>query len=281
MLVALLTILLAGQVARVLRKWRVPDFFVTAISSFIVTGVALVCFMAQVPLSPSVVVAGGILLMLPSGRLVSAMQDAINGFPVTAAGRFLSAFLTFGAIVAGIAVAIVSSAVFGADRLNVAETLQASLPLYWLVVLVAVATIAICIAEQTSIKLLLPTTGVALAGYLVFYFGMEFGLGGRFAPAVAAVVIGMLARFVALRLGAPQLVVAVPSIIFLLVGLSIFRAMFVMTLTPDDSVTGAVGIFNALVVILAVAAGVVLGDNAARPFTRSIGHRYKRSNRRR
>lgn len=281
MLVALLTILLAGQVARVLRKWRVPDFFVTAISSFIVTGVALLCFMAQVPLSPSVVVAGGILLMLPSGRLVSAMQDAINGFPVTAAGRFLSAFLTFGAIVAGIAVAIVTSAVFGADRLNVAETLTASLPLYWLVVLVAVATIAICIAEQTSIKLLLPTTGVALAGYLVFYFGMEFGLGGRFAPAVAAVVIGMLARFVALRLGAPQLVVAVPSIIFLLVGLSIFRAMFVMTLTPDDSVTGAVGIFNALVVILAVAAGVVLGDNAARPFTHSIGHRYKRSNRRR
>lgn len=281
MLVALLTILLAGQVARVLRKWRVPDFFVTAISSFIVTGVALLCFMAEVPLSPSVVVAGGILLMLPSGRLVSAMQDAINGFPVTAAGRFLSAFLTFGAIVAGIAVAIVSSAVFGADRLNVAENLKASLPLYWLVVLVAVATIAICIAEQTSIKLLLPTTGVALAGYLVFYFGMEFGLGGRFAPAVAAVVIGMLARFVALRLGAPQLVVAVPSIIFLLVGLSIFRAMFVMTLTPDDSVTGAVGIFNALVVILAVAAGVVLGDNAARPFTRHSGHRYKRSNRRR
>lgn len=281
MLVALLTILLAGQVARVMGRWRVPDFFVTAISSFIVTIVAVLCFIAQVSLSPSVVVAGGILLMLPSGRLVSAVQDAINGFPVTAAGRFLSAFLTFGAIVAGIAVALVTGALFGADRLNVAETISGARPLYVVLILVVISTVAICIAEQTAIKLLLPTAAVALIGYVVFYYGMEFGLGGRFAPAVAAVVIGILARVIALRLGAPQLVVAVPSVIFLLVGLSIFRAMFVMTLTPEDSVTGAVGIFNALVVILAVAAGVVLGDNIARPFTRSGGQNIKRRNRRR
>ncbi|ALO68031.1 hypothetical protein AS189_17995 [Arthrobacter alpinus] len=280
-LVAFVTILAAGQTARVLGKWRVPDFFVTAISSFIVTIVALLCFMVHLPLSPSVVVAGGILLMLPSGRLVSAVQDAINGFPVTAAGRFLSAFLSFGAIVAGISVALVTGAVFGAERLNVAETITGSLPLLWVLVLVAVATVAICIAEQTAVRLVLPTVAVALIGYVVYYFCMYLGLGGRFAPAVAAVVIGMLARIISLRLGAPQLVVAVPSIIFLLVGLSIFRAMFVMTLTPEDSVSGAVGIFNALIVILAVAAGVVLGDNAARPFTRSNGQKDRRRNRRR
>ena len=281
MLVALLTILLAGQVARVMGRWRVPDFFVTAVSSFIVTIVAVLCFMAHIALSPSVVVAGGILLMLPSGRLVSAVQDAINGFPVTAAGRFLSAFLTFGAIVAGIAVALVTGALFGAERLNVTETISGARPLYVVLILVVISTVAICIAEQTAIKLLLPTAAVAVTGYVVFYYGMEIGLGGRFAPAVAAVVVGILARVIALRLGAPQLVVAVPSVIFLLVGLSIFRAMFVMTLTPEDSATGAVGIFNALVVILAVAAGVVLGDNIARPLTRSGGQNIKRRNRRR
>jgi uncharacterized membrane protein YjjP (DUF1212 family) len=281
MLVALLTILLAGQVARLLGKWRVPDFFVTAISSFIVTLVAVMCFMFHVPLSPSLVVAGGILLLLPSGRLVSAVQDAINGFPVTAAGRFLSAFLTFGAIVAGIAVALVTSALFGADRLDVAEPLAGSPALFVALPLVALATAAICIAEQTAVRLLLPTVVVALAGYLAYYFGMDFGLGGRFAPALAAIIVGILARVISLRLGAPQLVVAVPSIIFLLVGLSIFRAMFVMTLTPEESVTGAVGIFNALIVILAVAAGVVLGDNIARPLTRTKGHKDRRSNRRR
>lgn len=281
MAVSFATILLAGQVARVLGKWRVPDFFITAISSFIVTVVAVLCFMAKVPLSPSIVVAGGILLMLPSGRLVSAVQDAINGFPVTAAGRFLSAFLSFAAIVSGISVALVTSALLGMDRLNVAEPISGALPLAVVLALIAVATVAICIAEQTSRRLVMPTTAVALAGYLLYHFGMMVGLGGRFAPAVAAIAIGILARIVALRLSAPQLVVAVPSVIFLLVGLSIFRAMFVMTLTPEDSVTGAVGLFNALIVILAVAAGVVLGDNMARPFTRSDGQKDRRRNRRR
>lgn len=281
MAVSFLTILLAGQVARILGKWRVPDFFVTAISSFIVTLVAVLCFMLHVPLSPSLVVAGGILLLLPSGRLVSAVQDAINGFPVTAAGRFLSAFLTFGAIVAGISVALVTSALFGTDRLNVAEPIAGTLPLIWVLLLVALATAAISIAEQTAVRLLIPTMCVAVVGYLLYYLGLEFGLGSRFAPALAAVVIGILARVVALRMNAPQLVVAVPSLIFLLVGLSIFRAMFVMTLTPEDSVAGAVGIFNALIVILAVAAGVVLGDNIARPLTRRNGLKDRRSNRRR
>jgi len=281
MLVAFLTILLAGRVARVLGKWRVPDFFVTAISSFIVTLVAVLFFILELPLSPSLVVAGGILLMLPSGRLVSAVQDAINGFPVTAAGRFLSAFLTFGAIVAGISVALVTSTLFGGHRLDVAEPLAAVLPLYVVLPLVAIATAAISIAEQTAIRLLVPTMAVAVVGYLAYYVGLELGLGARFAPAMAAVIIGILARVIALRLNAPQLVVAVPSLIFLLVGLSIFRAMFVMTLTPEDSVAGAVGIFNALIVILAVAAGVVLGDNIARPLTRRNGLKDKRSNRRR
>lgn len=279
-LVAFLTSLLVGGISRTLGRWRVPDFFVVGTSSFVVTAVAVGASLLNAPLTPALVVAGGILLLLPTGRLVSAVQDAINGFPVTAAGRFLSAFLTFGAIVGGIAVAIVCAAIFGTERLDVAEPLAGGLPLAALLPLVAVATIAICIAEQTAIRLVLPTMMVGLMGYLVYYFTTNAGLGGRFAPAVAAVVIGAVARVVALRLGAPSLVVAVPSIIFLLTGLSIFRAMFVLTITPDASSAGALGMFNALTTILAVAAGVVLGDNLARPLTGQKGGKG-RSNRRR
>ncbi|WP_427016466.1 threonine/serine exporter family protein [Pseudarthrobacter sp. P1] len=279
-LVAFLSSLLVGGIARTLGRWRVPDFFVVGTSSFVVTAVAITCLLLKVPLTPALVVAGGILLLLPTGRLVSAVQDAINGFPVTAAGRFLSAFLTFGAIVSGIAVALVCGAVFGTERLDVAEPLTGSLPLAALLPLVAVATVAICIAEQTSLRLVLPTTMVGLLGYVVYFATTNAGLGGRFAPAVAAVVIGLVARVVALRMGAPALVVAVPSILFLLTGLSIFRAMFVLTITPDQSAEGAIGIFNALTTILAVAAGVVLGDNIARPLTGQKGGKNRRNRRR-
>ncbi len=280
-LVALLSSLLVGLLSRTLGKWRVPDFFTTAASSFLVTAIALICAMLDVPLTPASVVTGGILLLLPSGRLVSAVQDAINGFPVTAAGRFLSAFLTFGAIVSGIAVGLVFGSLFGTGRLDVTHPFSGALPLWAALPLVILASVAIGIAEQTKLKLLLPTGLIGLLGYCVLLLATAAGLGDRFAPAVAAVAVGMAARAVALRMGAPQLVIAVPSSIFLLVGLSIFRAMFVMTITPAASVEGAVGLFNALIIILAVAAGVVLGDNLARPLTRGHGSNEKRRNRRR
>jgi uncharacterized membrane protein YjjB (DUF3815 family) len=83
-------------------------------------------------------------------------------------------------------------------------------------------------------------------------------------------------------MNAPQLVVAVPAILFLLTGLSIFRAIFVITMSPGASVEGTVGLFNAMIIILAVAAGVVLGDNLSRPLTRGLSHtEQRRRNRRR
>ncbi|MCY6798693.1 hypothetical protein OYA92_24560, partial [Escherichia coli] len=44
--------------------------------------------------------------LLPTTRMVSTMQDAINGFPVTAAGRLLSTAMAFLGIVAGIALGV-------------------------------------------------------------------------------------------------------------------------------------------------------------------------------
>ncbi|HEX7202768.1 MAG TPA: threonine/serine exporter family protein, partial [Arthrobacter sp.] len=109
--VAFASNLLISLLARKLGRWRTPDFFITAACSFVVTIIALLLWRFGSPvgiqLAPAIVVVGGILLLLPTGRLVSSVQDAINGFPVTAAGRFLSTLLTFGALVAGIAVAFV------------------------------------------------------------------------------------------------------------------------------------------------------------------------------
>ncbi|MCU1572241.1 MAG: hypothetical protein JWO93_323 [Micrococcaceae bacterium] len=280
--VALLSSLLVSWIARILGKWRVPDFFVTATSSFAVTIIALVCSLLAVPLSPVVVVTGGILLLLPSGRLVSAVQDAINGFPVTAAGRFLSAFLTFGALVAGIAVALVFGSLMGAGSIDITQPLSGALPLWLTLLLVGLASVLIGIAEQTKPKLLLPSGVIGLIGYAVLLLGNAAGFGDRVAPAAAAVVVGAAARAVALRMNAPQLVVAVPAILFLLTGLSIFRAIFVITMSPGASVEGTVGLFNAMIIILAVAAGVVLGDNLSRPLTRGLSHtEHRRRNRRR
>lgn len=280
-LVGFVSCILVDLVSRRLGEWRVPEFFSVATSSALVTLIAMLFWWLQVPISPALVVVGGILLLLPTGRLVSATQDAINGFPVTAAGRFLSAVLVFAALVAGIAVALVAGSALGIPPLEVLESSGSQYPWPVVAVLTFVAVAMICIAEQTDVKLVIPTSLVAVAGYLLLIGATSAGVGYRLAPALAAVLIGALSRVVALRLGAPQLVVAVPAVLFLYPGLTIFRSMYMLTLDADMVNDGALGLFNALTVVLAIAAGVVLGDNLARPFTRKLGSTERQRNRRR
>ncbi|WP_422455657.1 threonine/serine exporter family protein [Arthrobacter sp. 7Tela_A1] len=278
--------ILVSLLQRVLGRWRVPDFFTTAASGFLVTALAMLFWWldasgsVDLNIAPGIVVAGGILLLLPTGRLVSAVQDAINGFPVTAAGRFLSAFLSFGAIVAGIAVALVVGALLGMPYLEVTEETSSQYPFAVTVLILAVALATISITEQSPVNLVLPTVLIGVGGFLVGTLSEAVGVGPRLTPAVAAIAIGMASRIVALRMGAPQLVIAVPAILFLFPGLSIFRSMYGLSIGLEDISDGVIGLFNALTVILAIAGGVVFGDNLARPLTRNLSGNDRRNRRR-
>ena len=277
--------LLVSLLARQLGRWRVPDFFTTASCAFLVTFIALLLWRFGSPvgiqIAPAIVVVGGILMLLPTGRLVSSVHDAINGFPVTAAGRFLSTILTFGALVAGISVAFVFGAMMGMEEIDVTETFPPAYDFWVVVILIAIAVVAIDITEQTAWKLLLPTAGVGVVGYMVLLGAELIGMGARFSPAVAAVVIGLLARVIALKMGAPQLVVAVPAALILLPGLTIFRSMYVLTIEESEILVGFGGMLNAGAIVLGVAAGIVLGDTLARPLTRSLASNERRRARRR
>jgi len=283
--VAFISNLLVSLLARQLGRWRTPDFFITASCSFLVTFIALLLWrfggLVGIQIAPEIVVVGGILLLLPTGRLVSSVQDAINGFPVTAAGRFLSTMLTFGALVAGIAVGFVVVAMTGMEPIDVTKTFPPTYPLWVVIILIAIAVLMIGITEQTSWTLLLPTAAVGVVGYLVLIGAENLGIGQRFSPALAAVAIGLLGRVVALRMGAPQLVVAVPAALILLPGLTIFRSMYVLTIEESEILLGAGGMLNAGAIVMGVAAGIVLGDTLARPLTRGLASNERRRARRR
>lgn len=279
-LVGFASCVLVDLVIRRLGRWRVPEFFAVFTSAALITLIAMVFWWLQTPISPALVVTAGILLLLPTGRLVSATQDAINGFPVTAAGRFLSAFLVFAGLVAGIGVALVFGAMVGIPEPDLTASSGSIYPPPVVAVLVFTAVAAICVAEQTDAKLVLPTSLIGAAGYLVYFTVTALGVGYRLAPALAAVVIGMLARMVALRLGAPQLVLAVPAVMFLYPGLTIFRSMYGISIETEVMTAGTIGLFNALTIILAIAGGVVLGDNLARPLTKGLSSNERRNRRR-
>lgn len=262
---AFLSSLVVGQIIKYSARWRVPEFFSIATASFFITAVAVLFHALNAPIDPALVVAGGILLLLPSARFVSALQDAINGFPVTAAGRFFSAALSYASILTGIMTALVGGALLGAPQLDVRVIDKIVYPGWILAALVVVAVIMGAITEQSDTKLLLPTGAIALLGYLILLGIEALGVGDRAAPAVAATFIGLAGRWVAYKMNAPQLVLAAPAIVFLLPGLMIFRSMYGIVFDVADMSGAMVDMFTAFTIMMAIAGGVIFGDTLARP----------------
>jgi uncharacterized membrane protein YjjP (DUF1212 family) len=264
-----------------LRTWRIPEFFVLATQSGIVTVFALLLSWAGLDLSPALVIAGGIILLLPTNRMVSTMQDAINGFPVTAAGRLLSTAMAFLGLVAGIAGGVSLAGYLGMPRVDVAQgTFVPASPVVNTVFML-VGTALIALSVHAKPQHVLSTTVSAFAGLVVYHAGIAVGLGGRMDTALAAVVSASVATLLAAYHRVPQLIVAIPAMTFLLPGLSIFRGMYMLTVETESYAAGIVLLANAMATILALASGVVLGKYLMRPFVGHLNGTSSRRNRRR
>ncbi|WP_120003201.1 threonine/serine ThrE exporter family protein [Nesterenkonia muleiensis] len=268
---------------RQLTAWRVPEFFALASGGFIASAFAMTAFGLDADITPSMVTAGGLMILLPSVRIVSALQDAINGFPITAAGRLVSSMIAFAGMTAGIMAAVVGAEMVGVVQTELAQDLDRIYPAPVLIALVFAACSAAAIVEQTRPVLILPTGAVAALGFCALYLGELLGLGDRFTPVIGGLVVGALGRVVALRWGAPQLVVAVPAMMFMLPGLMVFRGMYQIAIenTAGSMMGGIFELFNALIIIMAIAAGIVLGDVIMRPFTSDMQANERSNTRRR
>ena len=213
------------------------------------------------PISAPLVVAAGMIMFLPTPRLVGAVQDAINGFPVTAAGRFVSTGMSFLGLVVGIATAVSAINIFNGPTLDIEQLrFEPTTPLVAsFFFLVAIATFAITLQTKlVKVGWLMLITGCGLAAY----YGYELLAGpstGRGPTACAAVVIGALSTYFAYRLHVPQAIFSIPAITFLLPGLSFFRGMYLLTV-ETDVILGMQNMITAVSIVVAMASGVALGN---------------------
>jgi len=275
-LLTLVTASLTMSVVYLMQRWRAPDVFATMAGGVMAVAFAFGLYQTDIFGDPALMVAANLILLVPSMRIVSAVQDGINEFPVTSAGRLVSSLLTYVGVVAGIALGVVAMSLLGAPEINITEMDTIEYDHWVLMIVVAVAAMGMSIASQTRLRLIIPSGLVSIAGYLVYAGAIDIGLGPTIAPAAAAVAIGFFARIVALSLGAPQLVVAVPSTLFLLPGLMIFRAMYEIGSNVHMMSGGVLELLQATVIILATATGLVLGDSLARPLTSGLKSNERR-----
>lgn len=276
LLVAVLAALATGVIwtaARWLRKQGVPMFFQQMVGATVVTlSATTLAWTGTLEDSPAFVIAAGIVVLLSGLSLVGLVQDAISGFPLTAAGRAVEVVLASSGLLVGVVVSIkLVATVLGTDAGAYAAVVpQSPAPSLHPISLLAAAAAGMLFALSAyapwrSLPLAALAGAVAWAGYGLLGI---LGAGEVVAAALAAAALGLVAMVLPRSLGTPPLVLVVAGITPLLPGLTMYRGF--SQLAYGGVAVGAVTILLALTFGLALAAGVSVGEQIGWPLQRLL-----------
>jgi uncharacterized membrane protein YjjP (DUF1212 family) len=277
-LIAGCTTAVIDRLGRVLNRRGLPFFFQQLVGGAVATSVTLLVMrLGLLPsgVAPSLVVAAALTVLLSGLSVVGAVQDAISGFNVTAAGRTVETTMMSAGLVAGVVMVLAVAVRLGLP----ATPLAASLPQTALrvpVQMVAGAAAAACfgLASYATRRALPVAAGAGALGAGAHGALDLLGVHQIASTAVAAVLIGLCGGTVSRRFRLPPLVIAVSGLTPLLPGFTAYRAMFQLAVqrSPDGLPTLMVAVATAL----ALAAGVVLGEYLAQPVRTGWGRMERR-----
>jgi uncharacterized membrane protein YjjP (DUF1212 family) len=293
-LLGLVSAVIVDRVGMGLGRVGLPSFYVSAVGAAIATMFAWFAFVlghsGWLGVSRedfAYVVAGGIVVLLPGRAMASSVEDAITGYPVTGAGRLFGVLLTAAGIIVGVAAGL-SLALRTGRALDLGLRAPDALSFAGSGATTAVRVLAgalggaaSAVTLRTRRHLVLPAAALGGLGVLGVDLGHgAAGLGSLSALAVACVAIGVVGRVLALRLGAPGLVLIVPAVAPLLPGLKIFRGMYQLVSgtvighgghsATAATTAGVTTLLGASAAALAIATGAVLGETMASPLDRGI-----------
>ena len=255
------------RLGRVLSRWGMAPFFLQLVGGLVATVSTLGLFaVGALPpdTQPSLVIAAGITVLLSGLSVVGTVQDAISGYPVTAAGRGAEIALLSAGLLTGVILGLRLGLGLGL-ALNPAEPVAADAAQFGISAFAAATAAGMfalaCYAPLRSLPVAGLAGGIGWAAYGALTLFAHFGV--VVATGVAATVVGIATGVVRRGTGVHSHVIILSGIIPLLPGLTAYRGFY--QLATQDVVDGLVTITLALAIGLALAAGVALGDFIARP----------------
>jgi len=261
--IAFVTAVLIDQLLQLMSRRRIPNFYQRVAGALLVTLVAHGLYVLDVPVSPSVIVAAGIVLLLSGITLVGAVQDAITGYYVTASARMFEALLLTGGIIAGVSMGLALGIRLGYELPLTARAASALDDLPLALVGGALVSVGFALTCYAPVRALLPIAAAAVTAQAIDVVLVTARLGQAASAAAAAVLVGIVSYTLAGRFRVPPLVVIVSGIVGLLPGLTIYRGLFLL-LTERD-VGGFFALLTAASVGVGLASGVLLGEYVAQP----------------
>ena len=255
------------RIGRVLARWGMLPFFLQLVGGFVAT-MATVALMAvgalPATVEPSLVISVSITVLLSGLSVVNAVQDAISGHPVTAAGRTVEVGLLSAGLLAGVIIGLEAASAFHLS-LDPAGAVGADVGRFGVSTLSAAAAAAMFAVTGYAPLRSLATAGLAGGAGWAAFGGLSLGvhLGPVVSTGLAAVVIGVASELFG-RLGSTDRhVVALAGIVPLLPGLTAYRGFYQLA-SAQQAEQGLVTVTLALAIGLALAAGVTFGQLLAR-----------------
>ena len=267
------TTAVVDRVQHWLARRGIAAFFTQAVGGAIPTAVAvglLAAISAGVPglqgISPSLVVAAGIVVLLAGLSVVGAAQDAIDGYYVTAGARVFEVLVLTLGIVVGIGGVL---AIAHRAGVSMQLTAEAHLSTNTVVQVLAAMVVsgAFAVSAYAGPRAVAYSTVTGGLGWLAYLGGSGVGMGTAPASSLAALTAGFLSQLVASRLRVPALALSMAAIVPLLPGLAVYRGLFeIVQSTPAAGpTTGLTTLLGAAGVGMGLAAGVSMGTFLARP----------------
>jgi len=273
MALSFVTTAAADRVQHWLAHRGIAAFFTQVVGGAIPTLVAvglLAAISAGVPglsgISPSLVVASGIVVLLAGLSVVGAAQDAIDGYYVTAGARgFEVLVLTFG-IVVGIG-GILAIAQRSGVSMQFTASSQLSTNIVVQVLAAMVVSGAFAVSAYAGPRAAFYSTMTGGLAWLAYLGAMHLGMGPAAANSFAALIAGFVSQLGASRLRVPALALTTAGIVPLLPGLVVYQGLFeIVRSTPGAGLsTGLTTLLGAAGIGLGLAAGVSMGTFLARP----------------
>lgn len=250
---------------RWLSRLRLPFFYQQVTGGLFATLLATGVVAADLSSQPSRIVSAGIILLLAGVSFMGAVQDALTGFPLTAAARCMEATLATAGAIAGVSGGLTIAHALGVKLVNLTPGAAPYADPAQMALGGAITAAAFAFASYAPVRSLLPSAIIGAVSTTAFILCYRGGLGVSWPSAVAAVIVGLISFTIASRCRVPTLVLVVAGVVPLLPGLSIYRGLAHLS---AENPGGLIELVNAAVILLALAAGVIFGEYVAQPLRR-------------
>lgn len=266
---------------RLLARQKVPAFFSQIIAAMLITlaaaGVTWLGYNTdhswlQV-VTPGFVVTGGIVMLVAGLAIVSAVQDAIDEFYVTANARLLKVIMMTAGIVIGVMIGIYFSRKLGVWIDPTPATPNATDPLMRYI---GAATIAggFTLSNHSRISGVLIAGAIGVMSYALYLAAIDNLFSAIAASGMAAMAVGVASTMLSRIWRMPSNALVMAGIVPLVPGIMLFNGLMKLFIDTSAGATvsdaGTSTLMTATMVALSIAGGASFGIFVARPIRRTL-----------